>query len=132
MFEEIAIITPLTAWAALANVGIALAYLAIDIFVAPKFEFGAIRSGHYGLRAMQLAALVFFLTCGMTHVDLALHILSDAPPWMLTPHFLLIHTSQALAAPVFLVLAHRFSIIRIGPRRPGPARSEAPAKDGAP
>jgi len=96
--------------AVLSNLLIAAGYAGIGVWVAPKFD-AAAPSG--GLRLTKLSALVFFLTCAMTHVELALHAFADRPAWMLSPHFLIVHTVQGLAAPTFLLLATAFMSIRI-------------------
>jgi hypothetical protein len=92
------------------NVGIALGYAGIGIYVAPKFDAAA---PSFGLKVTKASALIFFITCAMTHVELALHAISDRPEWMLSPHFLLVHSIQAIAAPVFLLMASAYMSIRI-------------------
>ena len=96
-------------WAVVANVIIALDYVAIGAFVSPKFDAA---SSSVGLRAAKAAALVFFVTCGLTHLDVAFHAWLGEP-WMRDPHFLVVHTIQAIAAPVFLYFANRFTSIGI-------------------
>jgi hypothetical protein len=96
--------------AVVSNLVIAAGYAGIGIWVAPKFD-AAAPSG--GLRLTKVSALVFFITCAMTHIEMALHVISDRPEWMLSLHFLLIHTIQGLAAPCFLFLATAFMSIRI-------------------
>lgn len=96
--------------AVLSNLLIAAGYAGIGIWVAPKFD-AAAPSG--GLRLTKLSALIFFLTCAMTHIELAAHAYQDQPAWMLSPHFLLVHTIQGLAAPTFLFLATAYMSIRI-------------------
>lgn len=96
--------------AVVANLLIAAGYAGIGIWVAPKFD-AAAPSG--GLRLTKVSALVFFITCAMTHIEMALHVYQDRPEWMLSTHFLLIHAIQGLAAPTFLLLATTFMSIRI-------------------
>lgn len=93
-----------------ANVMIALGYGAIAIWVVPKFDAAAPR---WGLTVAKFAGLTFFLTCAMTHSELALHAATGTSIEWTAPHFLMIHTIQAIAAPVFLVFAVRFMSIRI-------------------
>ncbi|MGE4164288.1 MAG: hypothetical protein AB7G23_21435 [Vicinamibacterales bacterium] len=96
--------------AVVSNLLIAAGYAGIGIWVAPKFD-AAAPSG--GLRLTKLSALIFFLTCSMTHIELALHAYTDRPDWMLSTHFLVVHTIQGLAAPTFLFLATAYMSIRI-------------------
>ncbi len=107
-------LAPWQVWAALVNIAIALDYAALGLYIAPKFEAS---HASRGLRVARFSALVFFVTCAMTHTELALHVLSEPVGWMGSWHFLLIHTVQALAAPAFLVTAARFSRITIRDKR---------------
>ena len=93
----------------LANLVIA-GYAGTGIWVAPKFDAAA---PSVGLRLTKLSALIFFLTCAMTHIEMASHVYYDRPEWMLSLHFVVIHSVQALAAPTFLVLATAYMSIRI-------------------
>lgn len=103
--------TEVAVWIAVAsNLAIAAGYGGIGVFVAPKFDAAA---PSLGLTMTKLSALVFFITCSMTHLELAWHVYADRPAWMLDPHFLVIHTVQAAAAPAFLALASAFMSIRI-------------------
>ncbi len=95
---------------AIENLAIAAGYVGIGAYVAPKFDAAA--TG-LGLRLTKLSALVFFLTCAMTHTELAFHVFTDQPDWMISPHFIIVHGLQAVAAPAFLVLATAFMSIRI-------------------
>jgi hypothetical protein len=106
-----AVLNELMVWAAiLFNVVISLGYGGIGVYVAPKFDAAA---PSVGLKLTKASALVFFITCAMTHVELATHIYTDRPAWMLTPHFIVVHGLQAAAAPTFLFLASAYMSIRI-------------------
>lgn len=95
------------------NVIIALAYLGIGLYVAPKFSIAA---GRFGAQAARLAGLLFFVTCAGTHIELAYHA-AQSPDlvgdWFHSAHGLIIHTVQGLAGWAFTVLAVRFLNVRI-------------------
>ena len=104
--------------AVLSNLGIALAYLGIGLYVTPKFSLAGPSAGS---RLAKLAGLGFFVTCGMTHLELAAHasqevtaIATDAQAeWLVSWHGLLIHGVQAVAGLAFLALASRYLQVRI-------------------
>lgn len=78
-------------WFALVNLMIAAGYTFLVFNVAPYFRVDD---------ATKAGGIIFFFTCGATHVELALHTLvSDGFTFddMLSWHMLAIHTVQALA-----------------------------------
>ncbi len=104
--------------AILANVVIALAYLGIGLYVAPKFSFAA---PHWGAKLARSAGLVFFITCAGTHLELAYHAAQAGPgsnglavgEWFVQWHGLFIHTVQGAAGWLFLVLAARYLSVKV-------------------
>ena len=114
-----------SAWETLAqvvpNLLIAGAYVGIGLFIAPKFQVAG-NANRDGARLARLAALVFFVACALTHVELAVHSLigevSDQS-WMAQWHGFLIHGAQAVAGWAFLFLAARYLSIYIRNKEEG-------------
>lgn len=103
----------LRAWAAVANLVIAASYLGIALWAIPKIKISDSPPGYL----ITLVCLgVFFFTCGVTHIGLAVHVWSGEADWMIEPHHLVNHTVQALAAPVAFFLAARFLNVTISGR----------------
>ena len=105
--------------AVITNLAIAFAYLGIGIYVTPKFSLAAPSRGS---RLAKLSGLTFFVTCGITHLELASHSLragtggggGDAhTSWLVGWHGLLVHGVQAVAGLGFLALATQYLQIRI-------------------
>ena len=103
--------------AATTNLAIAVAYLGIGLFVAPKFDLAA---PSWGSRLAKLCGLAFFVTCGITHLELAAHAsgeidaaVDSQAAWLVSWHGLLVHTVQSLAGLGFLALASRYLQVRI-------------------
>lgn len=95
MFEVMAIV----------NVGVAAAYVVIGAVVIPQLR----------LRPFaRFAGIGFFLTCALTHVELAAHVVTTRASWLVSPHMWAIHLIQ-------LVVDWAF-IVAMAPWR-GPARS---------
>lgn len=95
------------------NFIIALAYLGIGLYVAPKFSIAA---GAWGAKVARLAGLLFFVTCAGTHTELAVHA-AQSPDlvgeWFHSAHGLAIHTVQGIAGWLFCVLAIKYLNVRI-------------------
>lgn len=87
------------------NVGIAAAYLVIGGVIIPQLRLR---------RWAGLFAIGFFVTCALTHFDVAFHAVTEHTHWMIEPHMWAIHVAQ-------LVVDWGF-IIAMAPWR-GPARS---------
>lgn len=104
--------------ATIENLVIALAYLGIGAYVAPKFTLGT--SSNLAARVTKWCGIVFFVSCAMTHLELAYH---AQPPedfaaytigeWLSSWHGQVIHGLQAASGVVFLVLAVGNLSIRI-------------------
>lgn len=99
------------------NLIIAAAYGAIGIWIAPKFQLGALS---WGTRIARAAGLLFFVTCAFTHVEISIHALEamntpgqQVPVWLTTWHGLVLHTVQAIAGWVFVFMAARYLAVRI-------------------
>ncbi len=100
------------------NVVIAIGYFLTATFVAPTFRLPLSQGLLYGLRA---SAILFFVGCGLHHVEHAAHIATDPrvaeafDSW----HMVFIEATQAIAAPTFVLLAIyslRFLAVRIEER----------------
>ena len=97
------------------NLAISFAYLAIGVYITPKFSLAAPSSGS---RLAKLCGLAFFVTCGITHLELALHASAAGGAaaderWLVSWHGLAIHAVQAVAGLGFLALATRYLQVRI-------------------
>jgi hypothetical protein len=79
-------------WFAAGNFIISAGYLTIVMTVAPYFKVDA---------DAKLGAIIFFLTCSMTHVEMGVHTLADSNGLSLDDltswHMLAIHTVQPVA-----------------------------------
>jgi hypothetical protein len=108
---------PLVVVAVASNLGIAFAYLGIGLYVTPKFSMAAPSRGS---RLAKLCGLTFFVTCGITHLELAAHAAGEVDAavdsqaaWLISWHGLVIHLVQGLAGLGFLALASRYLQVRI-------------------
>ena len=90
------------------NLIIAAAYAAIGIWITPKFQLGPIS---WGTRIARLSGLIFFLTCALTHVEMALHATDTS--WQTEWHGLSLHVVQAIAGWTFLIAAVKYLRVRI-------------------
>lgn len=99
--DPIAQFLPETKWLFVAsNVGILLGYLA----VATALQFG--RFSHlFQRRLTRVSGSVFFVTCGLHHLENAVHLVyrpeHSYEQAMLTPHMLIIDAPQTVAIWVF-------------------------------
>ena len=69
------------------NVAIAGAYVVIGAVIIPQ------------LRLRRVAILLgagFFLTCALTHVEMALHAVLEQPSWLVAPHMWAVHVAQVV------------------------------------
>lgn len=102
--------------AVVANSVIALLFLSIGLYVAPKFVFAA---PHGGARLARWSGMTFFVMCAMTHLELVAHAFSEgetalnSPTWLDTWHGLIVHNAQALAGTAFLFLSIHYLAVRI-------------------
>lgn len=105
--------------ALVSNLVIAASYAAIGLYLAPRFD-AAVPDRR--MRLAKLAAVAFFVTCAMTHLDLAWHVHTRSgiftgaawtPGQTVPVHFLLVHTVQALAAPLFFLAASGALVVAI-------------------
>lgn len=103
-----------------ANVLIALAYVGIGSYVAPRFQ--VLHEEENDRKAwreyvqvplIRLCAITFFVTCAMTHLELAYQSVAVRVGWHVTWHSLLIHGVQGPAGIGFLLLASHFLRVRI-------------------
>jgi anti-sigma regulatory factor (Ser/Thr protein kinase)/PAS domain-containing protein len=78
---------------------IAAAYYTIGGYLAPRFALPKL--GRY-------AAVAFFVTCGLTHTELAVHGLQYRPAWLVSTHMFFIHGAQAVLDWGFIVVAVRY------------------------
>jgi hypothetical protein len=98
-----------------ANLIIAVDYLLIGAFIAPKFS---IAGPYVGAQVARLAGLAFFITCAMTHTELFLHGLTEGVAergehegvgeWFVSSHGLVAHNFQAAAGFIFFLFAYRY------------------------
>lgn len=75
-----------------ANTAIALGYMFVAVFVAPNFGIRLTRT--------KIGGVLFFVTCGLTHLELALHTLMREPltiAELTSWHMLTIHVVQAFS-----------------------------------
>lgn len=90
-------LTPAEWLFAFANLGIASGYLFITLAVAPHFTVRLARTRYGGM--------LFFLTCGLTHLEFAWHTFDGAgiPFAELTSwHMMVIHVVQVVAVWLFV------------------------------
>lgn len=108
-----------TVAAVLSNLAIAFAYMGIGLYITPKFSLAAPSRGS---RLAKLFGLAFFVTCAITHLELAAHArgaseaeagVDPQAAWLLSWHGLIIHVVQGLAGLGFLGLASRYLQIRV-------------------
>lgn len=81
----------------ISNLAILFGYLFLSIHIAPKI---AVK-----LRRTKVGAVLFFLTCGITHAELMAHAITDQldlEPHMLGPVGLTVHVIQAFAVWLFV------------------------------
>lgn len=82
----------------LSNLGIFFGYLFVAVKVAPNFKISKLYT--------KIGGIVFFVTCGLTHADLALHAWAqEAITYndFVSPHMLGIHFVQVIAVWVFVL-----------------------------
>lgn len=103
--------------AVISNLGIAFAYLGIGLYITPKFSLAA---PSHASRLVKLFGLAFFVTCGITHLELAAYAREEAQAaagsqaaWLVSWHGLTIHVLQGIAGLGFLGLASRHLQIRV-------------------
>jgi hypothetical protein len=103
--------------AIISNLAIAFAYLGIGLYVTPKFN---LAGTSHGSRLAKLAGLTFFVTCAITHLELASHATGEIisaietqAGWLISWHGIITHAVQAIAGLSFLALAMRHLQIRI-------------------
>lgn len=77
-----------------ANVGIFSGYLFLAFFVIPALKVRLIRT--------KIGGILFFLTCGLTHAELAAHAGSDSPLIFTSFHMMAIHMVQLVAVWLFV------------------------------
>ena len=99
----------LTTLFVLANAMIAAAYIGIGLWLAPTFDIE--RSDVLGNLARGFA-LIFFITCALTHIELLAHVADTT--WKEKWHAVLIHVPQAIAGLGFLSLGMKALRVRIG------------------
>lgn len=103
----------------LANLGIFFGYVFLAAFVVPKVTVSLIRT--------RIGGVVFFLTCGLTHLELVYHVLfvPDLPvrQVLLSPHMIVLHGVQVIAVWAFVTGLY-IEFVRWGPWAPleNPAR----------
>ena len=94
----------------LANVAITLGYFYLGAFVAPHFKLD--------VRRTRIAGAIFFITCGLTHLEMAGHAWftpnQSFMDTMLTWHSMVIHVVQAIAVWLFVTGLYRQFVV--GPR----------------
>jgi len=80
---------------AYANLGITLAYLFVGLVVVPYFDVKR--------NWVKWAGMVFFITCGLTHLEMAHHALFGAEHHPLTWFTITNHTVQVVATWIFVI-----------------------------
>jgi hypothetical protein len=103
--------------ALIVNIVIALGYVGIAWFIVPRFDIAGSASG---ARWARFWGTVFFVTCAMTHLEIAYHFVTNTPLFVESDPFSLtviihvfVHIAQAIAAPMFLYLASKHLYVRI-------------------
>lgn len=76
------------------NGGIAAAYVVIGAWIIPQ-----LRLRHWAT----LSGAAFFITCALTHVELAIHGLVFRPEWMVDAHMWVVHVAQLVVDWAFIV-----------------------------
>lgn len=85
-----------------ANMGIFAGYVFAATAVAPRL---LVR-----LRRTKVGGIIFFLTCGLTHLELAVHAATHVDidtPEFTSPHMVAIHLVQVVAVWMFLTGIYR-------------------------
>ena len=78
-----------------ANVGIFLGYVFVAAVVMPAMP--------VRLLVTKIGGALFFITCGLTHLELAIHSLREPPAASLVSwHMLVIHSVQVVAVWLFI------------------------------
>lgn len=80
------------------NLAIALSYFGFGAILAQLLLGHRVRLAHDDRRVAPVligASLVFFVTCAMTHIELAYHFTTEKTEWGVTLHMLIGHGIQA-------------------------------------
>lgn len=77
----------------LLNIGIFSGYLFVAIFIMPALS--------VQMKRTKIGGPLFFLTCGLTHLDLAIHSWTQTPMDYTSLHALGIHIPQFIAVYMF-------------------------------
>lgn len=84
--------------AALFNLGIFGGYIFVAVFVAPELDIRRLRT--------RISGVLFFFTCGLTHLDLAVHVLTRKALDMsdfTSPYHLMVHGVQVTVVWLFVL-----------------------------
>lgn len=76
------------------NMIIFFGYFVIAAYIAPRINLQR--------WSTRIGGVIFFITCGLTHLELAVHVNSSWPDYWRSWHMLLIHPIQAVAVAVFI------------------------------
>lgn len=91
----------------LVNLGIVAGYMFLAGVVVPRTN-AQLRSTRWG-------GVVFFLTCGLTHLELAVHAAADQPITLAdfeSWHMLAVHVVQVIAVWFFVIGLYREFVVR--------------------
>lgn len=98
---------------------VALGYFTIAVVIAPRIKMPS--AGDRFVRVVRIAAVAFFLGCGMTHVHIVGHSLGLGAPRAVESHEIVFHVLQAIGAWLFIIGALRKLELHIVP---SPGRQE--------
>lgn len=79
---------------AIINLGIFCGYVFLSAFIAPKLKVEYLIT--------KIGGALFFLTCGLTHLELAAHSWSNTPFDLTSWHMLAVHVPQLLSVWLFV------------------------------